>query len=239
MSGPALVCEGLTRRFGVNGTATVALRGVSFALAPGEVALLVGPSGSGKTTLLSIAGGLLAASAGRVLLEGRDLTPLSPGERRVAVRGRVGFVFQRFLLLPELTTLDNVALGLRLAGLAWADAFARARALLEQLGLGHRFASFPATLSAGEQQRAAIARAVGFGPRLVLADEPTGSLDWSAGQAVVDLLVQLARARGAAVLIATHDDRLFPFATRLLQLRDGTLVADEAGTERTDRSFKR
>lgn len=228
MSDVVLRCEGLTKRFGLNGTGTFALRNVYLSVSEGEIVALVGPSGSGKTTLLSIAGGLLGASAGRIWLAGTEISTLEPTRRRAATRGLVGFVFQRSILLPELTALENVTVGLHLSGLAWKDASKRAATLLERLGLGHRLHCRPEVLSTGEQQRAAIARALGFSPRLLLADEPTASLDWRSGRGALSAMVELAREHSTAVVIATHDERVLPFATRLARLDDAVLVEDRA-----------
>jgi putative ABC transport system ATP-binding protein len=223
----ALVTDRLTRCYGPADRTTAVLRDVSCAVAPGEVVALLGPSGSGKTTFLSIAGGLLAPTAGRIWIGNVELSGLEPGARRAAVRGRVGFVFQRFLLLPELTALENAMLGFLLAAMEPGAAITRARDLLERLGLGEQLDAYPATLSAGEQQRVAVARAVGCRPALVLADEPTGSLDWPTGRAVVAALRELAVEHGSAVVIATHDDRVRDAAHRVLTLSDGSLSEAE------------
>jgi ABC-type lipoprotein export system ATPase subunit len=140
----------------------------------------------------------------------------------------LGYIFQRGLLLPELTALENVVLGLSLAGLPARRAERRARQLLARLGLGDRLGARPAELSGGEQQRVAIARAVGAGPDLLLADEPTASLDWTAGRAALEAMIELAREGGSAVLLATHDERVMSVGTRLLRLADGALLEDRA-----------
>lgn len=225
MTRVVLTLDGLSRRFSGAGGRLV-LRQVTLTVREGEIVALIGPSGSGKTTLLSIAGGLLAPSRGRVGVDGVALAHLDPAGRRAALRGRVGFVFQRFLLLPELTALENAALGGRLGGLPVAAAVRSARELLGRLGLGARLADFPETLSAGEQQRVAVARALAAGPALVLADEPTASLDWPTADRVLEALRGLVAVRRTGVLVATHDSRVAAAADRVLTLRDGALQPD-------------
>lgn len=222
MTRTVLAMDGLSRRF-VGAESRLVLRQVTLTVREGEIVALIGPSGSGKTTLLSIAGGLLAPSAGRVSVDGLELADRTPAKRREVLRGRVGFVFQRFLLLPELTALENAALGGRLGGMRVAAAVRSARDLLTRLGLGARLSDFPDTLSAGEQQRVAVARALTAGPALVLADEATASLDWPTAEQVLGALRGLAAGRRTGVLIATHDPRVAAAADRVLTLQDGVL----------------
>ena len=225
--GPAaLRLEAVTRVYGSGATAVRAVDSASLELAPSDVVAIVGPSGSGKTTLLQLAGGIDRPTDGRVVIAGQDVAALNDNALTELRRKRIGFVFQFFNLVPALSAEDNVALPLRLDGVERREARERSRALLTQVGLGERLEHRPSTLSGGEQQRVAIARALVGEPQLVLADEPTGNLDGSAGEQVVRLLVEAARERGAAVLIVTHDDRVLPHVDRVLRMADGRL-ADE------------
>jgi putative ABC transport system ATP-binding protein len=205
------------------------LRGVSLEVREGERVLLQGPSGSGKTTLLAVAAGLLTPSVGEVAVGGRSLPGLSPSARCRLRAESVGFVFQRANLLSGLSVLENVVLAGRLAGIPGREAGARARDLLERLGLGGLLSRFPRELSGGEEQRVAVARALVHRPAVVLADEPTGNLDRDAGQAVAQVLVEMVASTGGAVVVATHDERLAPLATRRIRLQDGRLYDDGPG----------
>jgi predicted ABC-type transport system involved in lysophospholipase L1 biosynthesis ATPase subunit len=186
---------------------------------------LVGPSGSGKSTLLHLAGGLDVPDAGTVRLDGRDLSGLSVAERARLRRRDVGFVFQFFHLLPSLTVAENVELPLLLDGRRGRAARATAEAVLERVGVAHRAAHLPGELSGGEMQRAAIARALVGGPRLVLADEPTGNLDSATGRAVLDLLSSLVREAGTTLVMVTHDEAAAERTGRVVRLLDGRLVS--------------
>lgn len=205
------------------------LKGVSLAVREGEALGLVGPSGSGKSTLLMTMAGLERPDAGKVLVAGEDLARM--GEDALArFRGRrVGIVFQSFHLVPTMTALENVALPLEFAGRA--DAFARAEAELAAVGLGQRLHHYPAQLSGGEQQRVAIARALAPDPAILVADEPTGNLDGATGEAIVRLLFDLKRDRGATLILVTHDPDLAERCDRVVRLRDGRIVADNPGTK--------
>lgn len=216
-----MLVEEVTRRFGSGATEVVAVKGVSLAVAPGEVVLIMGPSGSGKTTLLSMIGGLLKPSAGRIQIGQDDLTRLD--ERRLpAVRlRRIGFIFQDFNLLSALSCLDNVALVGQLAGLSRKAARQRARQLLEQLGMGHRLNFLPEKLSGGEKQRMAIARALINEPDIILADEPTANLDSHHGHETMRLLRRIAKEENRSVIIVSHDQRIKAIADRVLWLEDG------------------
>ncbi|HSB62988.1 MAG TPA: ABC transporter ATP-binding protein [Thermoanaerobaculia bacterium] len=223
-----LELRGVSKTRGEGPRATQALEQVSLALAKGELVLLEGPSGSGKTTLLSLAAGLLTPDAGVVLLRGIPVNARDQRACRVRRRRDIGFVFQRPSLLAGLSIRENVLLAATLAGFSRDGASAEATRLLEDLGLSRLAERLPAELSGGEEQRAAVARALVHRPAVVLADEPTGSLDAAAGRAVAESLATLARARGAAVLVATHDDRLGRFACRRLRLLDGRLQREKA-----------
>lgn len=201
-----------------------ALRGVSLEVDSGERVLLQGPSGSGKTTLLAVAAGILTPRQGDVLLAGRSLPRLPRSERSQLRAAYVGFVFQRANLLSGLTVLENVVLAGRLVGLSGHDAAGRARDLLDRLGVGQLLNRYPRELSGGEEQRVAVARALVHRPPVVLADEPTGSLDRDAGLSVARAIEELSMSTGSAVLLATHDRRLASFATRRVRLQDGQPV---------------
>jgi len=190
---------------------------------PGEAVAIVGASGSGKSTLLALLAGLDTPTAGTVELDGASLFELDE-DARAELRGRaVGFVFQSFQLLPSLTALENVMLPLELAGRA--DAEATAREILARVGLGERLHHYPKHLSGGEQQRVALARAFVVRPKLLLADEPTGSLDAQAGEAVIELLFQLNREAGTTLVMVTHDEQLAQRCTRTVRLAAGRIVA--------------
>ena len=198
------------------------LQPLDLAIASGERCAIVGPSGSGKTTLLALLAGLDLPSAGRLWLTDQELTALDEDARATLRRQHVGFVFQNFQLLDNLTALDNVALPLELRG--DRDARARARDMLARVGLAERAHHYPPTLSGGEQQRVALARAFVGRPQVLFADEPTGSLDRASAQAVQTLMFELNRAAGTTLVIVTHDEALAAHADRRLQLTAGRLT---------------
>jgi putative ABC transport system ATP-binding protein len=199
------------------------LRGLDLEVAKGETVGVVGPSGSGKSTMMMIIAGLEQPSAGRVEVAGRELTRLGEDALARFRRARIGIVFQAFHLIPTMTALENVAVPLEFAGRA--DAFARARAALESVGLGARLAHYPGQLSGGEQQRVALARAFVVEPLLLLADEPTGNLDGETGRQVIDLMFDLAARRGTTLMLITHDPNLAARCRRLIRLVDGRILA--------------
>jgi ABC-type lipoprotein export system ATPase subunit/ABC-type lipoprotein release transport system permease subunit len=213
----------------------VALDGVSIEIAPGEFVAITGPSGGGKSTLLALLGGLDRPSSGTVYAAGAPLDQLSQGALDDYRLQRVGTIFQTFNLVPSLSALDNVALPLALAGVSPSERRRRGRLLLELVGLGHRAGFRPGRLAGGEQQRVAVARALANRPGLVLADEPTGNLDTSRGEAVMNLLEDLNR-RGATVVLVTHDPELARRAQRAIHLRDGRVVSDSGNQRRTGRA---
>jgi putative ABC transport system ATP-binding protein len=225
---PVLQLESVTRLYGSGATTVRALDDVSLTLRRSEVVALVGPSGSGKTTLLQLAGAVDHPTAGHVLHGGLDLAALKPGELTTLRRRQIGFVFQLFNLVPGLNARDNVALVARLDGVSRARARESSLELLDLVGLAHRSGHLPSELSGGEQQRVAIARALVNRPSLILADEPTGSLDRSAGQRVVDLLMRAAVDRQASLLLVTHDSQLMSHADRVLAIADGRLQRQAA-----------
>ncbi|HUC65605.1 MAG TPA: ATP-binding cassette domain-containing protein [Stellaceae bacterium] len=204
------------------------LRGASLNIAAGERVSLIGPSGSGKSTLMMVTGGLERPSRGRVVVAGTDLAALDEDALARFRRATIGIVFQSFHLIPAMTALENVAIPLELAGRA--DAFAAARDGLAAVGLEHRVLHYPGQLSGGEQQRVALARAFAAGPKLLLADEPTGNLDIATGRHVIDLLFALSAERGTTLLLITHDRDLARRCDRVVHMADGRIVeSDEAG----------
>ena len=225
---PVLRAQGLRKRFGDGDSAVDAVRGVSLELAAGEFVAVVGPSGCGKSTLLHLCGGMDRPTAGTVVVDGVDLVGLDDDALTALRRERVGFVFQFFNLLPTLTLAENIALPLLLAGKSSRHSMNRAREWAGRVGLGHRLGHYPARVSGGELQRAALARALVHGPALVIADEPTGNLDTDNGRRVLELLQALNRETGAAVLLATHDPALAGAADRLIRMRDGAEVPEMA-----------
>jgi putative ABC transport system ATP-binding protein len=217
----AIVVENLSRRVrDADGWLTI-LDDLNFEIEAGATVAIVGASGSGKSTLLGLLAGLDLASSGRVLAFGESILELDEDARAAWRAANLGFVFQSFQLLPQMTALENVMLPLELAG--DRQAMARARGLLERVGLGDRLGHYPRTLSGGEQQRVAIARAFAPRPRLLFADEPTGSLDAATGERVIELLFELNREAGATLLLVTHDEGLAARCSRRLALAGGRL----------------
>jgi lipoprotein-releasing system ATP-binding protein len=223
MSKPALVIRGLTRSYVAGERTLEVLKGIDLEVRPGELVGLVGPSGSGKSSLLHAAGLLEHPTAGTIIVNGADCSTLSDRARTRIRLNEIGFVYQFHHLLPELSALDNVALPLMIAGKSRREGEARARGLLTDLGLAERLTHQPARLSGGEQQRVAVARALANSPRLLLCDEPTGNLDPTTSRAVFQGLHDLARQRGVAALVATHNFELTSFMDRVLALKDGRL----------------
>jgi len=211
----------VSKRFGDGETGVLAVRGVSLAVAPGEIVLIMGPSGSGKTTLLSMMGALLKPTGGSIHLDGTEISGLSEGRLPDLRLGQFGFIFQDFNLLSALSVIENVAIVAELAGLSGSAARRRAHALLTDLGLGARLEFLPEKLSGGEKQRVAIARALVNDPSLILADEPTANLDSKIGHEIMRLLRRIAKEQGRSVLIVSHDQRIRDIADRVLWLEDG------------------
>jgi putative ABC transport system ATP-binding protein len=215
--------RGLTKNYGGGKLTVEALRGVELDVREGEFVAIMGPSGSGKSTLLHILGGVETPTAGSVVLEGQDLATMDDTQRTLTRRRRIGFVFQKINLLPTLTALENVALPLLLDGAGASDASQRAAELLAQVGVANRGGHFPSTMSGGEQQRVAIARALVIHPALVLADEPTGSLDSDNGQQITQLLRALVDDQRQTVVMVTHDPTVAAKADRIVHVRDGRI----------------
>ena len=220
--------RGAKRFFQRGGVVIEAVGGVDLQIGAGEFVALEGPSGSGKTTLLQLLGTLDRPSSGTVTFEGRDLGALGDGELAELRLNAFGFVFQQFNLIPTLTALENVEAGLAPVGVGSAELRSRAAAALDEVGLSDRASHLPSHLSGGEQQRVGIARALVVGPRVILADEPTGNLDSATGADVIELLAGLATRHGATVIVATHDTELASRAPRRLAMRDGRLVGTAA-----------
>lgn len=206
-----------------------ALRGISLALAGGELTLLIGPSGSGKTTLLSILGCVLSPTSGTVRICGQSTAHMQPEDMAKIRRDHVGFVFQSYNLFPTLTAADNVRLALDVRGEPSGSAIARTKNAMATVGLAHKMKSFPRQLSGGEQQRVAIARAIVGNPSAILADEPTSALDGENGEAIMKVLAQIAKDQGRAVLVVSHDPRVLPSANRIVQIEDGRIISEEVG----------
>jgi putative ABC transport system ATP-binding protein len=201
-----------------------AVDGVDLEVQPGEFVVIAGPSGSGKTTLLQLLGALDRPSGGRVEFEGRDLARMGDGELAALRRDTLGFIFQQFNLIPTLTAQQNVEAALAPRKFKAAERRRRAAALLERVGLQPRAAHLPSQLSGGEQQRVAIARALANGPRVLLADEPTGNLDTATGEDIVALLTRLSADEGLSVILITHDPTIAEAAGRVVRMRDGRVL---------------
>ena len=214
---------GLSRDYAMNGRPVHALRGVSLTVETGEYVAIAGPSGSGKSTLLHILGGIDPPSSGAVTLEGRRLDRLSDRELTRLRLTRIGFVFQRFHLLPVLTAIENVELPMAEAGVGRRERRDRARELLDYVGLGDRGGHRATQLSGGEMQRVAVARALANRPALLLADEPTGELDQETGEEILALFRRINRD-GATLVVVTHDERLAAEASRVIHMQDGRIV---------------
>jgi putative ABC transport system ATP-binding protein len=220
---PAITAVDVTRTYQLDGVSVEALRGVSLTVAPTDYVAIVGTSGSGKSTLMHLLGGLDRPSSGTLTIGGRDVSALSPADMSRLRNETIGFVFQSFHLLARTTARDNVALPLVYRGAGRRERRARAAAMLDRVGLGHRLDHRPNQMSGGEQQRVAIARALVTGPSVLLADEPTGNLDSATGASVLELLESL-NADGVAVVLVTHDREVAARAHRQIVMRDGLIV---------------
>jgi len=220
---PAVHCVGIVKTFGTGAGCVQALRGVDLDVRAGELLMLVGPSGCGKTTLISVIAGILDHEGGDCLLFGQDVRQLTE-KARTAYRGKnVGFVFQAFNLVPALTAAENAAIPLLINGIGAEEALDRAVKCLRQVGLEGKENFLPGQLSGGQQQRVAIARALVHNPRLVVCDEPTSALDHQTGKQVMDVLRSLAVTGDRALIIVTHDARIFEFADRIAKMDDGRI----------------
>jgi putative ABC transport system ATP-binding protein len=232
----AVRCRSLTKAFGDGDARVMALRGVDMDVYAGQMTLLVGESGCGKTTLISVIAGLLEPTEGTVGVLGEDLQKLR-GSRLVNFRGKnIGFVFQQYNLLPALNAAENAAVPLLIAGVRRQEAVARATKILDAVGMGSRAWSLPSQLSGGQQQRVAIARALVHEPKLLVCDEPTAALDAQSGKTVMELLRRVAVQPGRAVIVVTHDSRVFGFGDRIAHMSDGRVIRVEtpARADNTD-----
>lgn len=223
----AVVCEGISMAFPSGAGMQPVLHDVSVEVQPGQLTLLVGPSGCGKTTLISIMTSILTPTKGRVRVWGTDVTHLKGAAQVLFRRREIGFIFQQYSLLPSLTAAENAALPLIAEGMAYDKAVRAGAAVLEQVGVGQLAVRLPSQLSGGQQQRVAIARALVHKPRLIVCDEPTAALDEESGRKVMDILRSAAAEKNRAVLVVTHDNRIFSYADRLIRMNDGRISSIE------------
>jgi putative ABC transport system ATP-binding protein len=222
----AVIARDIEMAFGSNGLKTQVLFDVDLEVASGELTMLVGPSGCGKTTLLSILSGTLKPTGGEVEVMGNVITRMKDSEKVILRRRRIGFIFQQYNLLPALTAAENAAMALVADGMPLKVAAEKARVVLETLGMGPHADKLPRQLSGGQQQRVAIARAIVHEPDLVVCDEPTAALDAETGRQVMELLKDAAGGPGRAVLVVTHDNRIYRYADRIVAMEDGRIVGD-------------
>jgi putative ABC transport system ATP-binding protein len=220
----AVRCEKLVKIYDAGGQKVVALNGIDLTIKLGELMMLVGPSGCGKTTLISVIAGILDQDSGVCELFGENVNAMRSKDKLQFRAKNIGFVFQAFNLLPSLNAAENVSIPLIINGVKRAEAERKAIKVLEQVGLGDRWKSYPSQLSGGQQQRVAIARALVHSPRLIVCDEPTSALDHVSGHNVMNLLKEVALQHDRALVIVTHDARIFEFADRIAQMDDGHVV---------------
>ncbi len=222
----AVEARNIEMAFGSSGLLTQVLFDVDLKIALGELTMLVGPSGCGKTTLLSILSGTLKPTGGEVVVMGHPITQMKDSEKVILRRRRIGFIFQQYNLLPSLTAAENAAMALIADGMPLKPAAEKAKRVLETLGMQAHSDKLPRQLSGGQQQRVAIARAIVHEPDLVVCDEPTAALDAETGRQVMGLLKQAASGPGRAVLVVTHDNRIYNYADRIVTMEDGRIVGD-------------
>lgn len=223
----AVYCNGLTKSYITGPTKVMALRGVNMEVRMGELLMLVGPSGCGKTTLISVVAGILDHDQGECLVFQQDFRAMAQ-TKKTRYRGlNIGFVFQAYNLLPTLTAKENVSVPLLILGTSRSDAEYRAEEILVQVGLEDQLHSMPSQLSGGQQQRVAIARALVHQPKLIVCDEPTSALDAETGQLVLEILRKTALSEDRALIIVTHDNRIFNFADRIASMEDGRIITVE------------
>src|SRR5262245_8480962 len=220
----AVHCRELTKTYGTGDARVLALRGIDLDVRRGELLMVAGPSGCGKTTLISILAAILEPDSGVCEVLGHDWQRLSQNERAHFRCVAIGFVFQLFNLLPALTAVENVAIPLLINGLSRGHAEDRAKEALEAVGLGARLSALPAQLSGGQQQRVAIARALVHDPKLIVCDEPTSNLDNETGHSIMEILRGVAKSRDRALIVVTHDVRIYDFADRIARMDDGKIV---------------
>ncbi len=222
--GLAVSLQGVNKSFGMGNTYLPVLKDINLDVRRGELMLLVGPSGCGKTTLLSVMAGILDVDNGVVDVFGARVDKLSQSKKTRFRQANIGFIFQQFNLIPTLTATENVAVPLIIAGQPYRAALERARHYLSLVGLGERLEHFPPQLSGGQQQRVAIARALVAEPRLVVCDEPTAALDSSTGQLVMEMFRNVALSAERAIVVVTHDNRIFSYGDRIAEMLDGRIV---------------
>jgi putative ABC transport system ATP-binding protein len=225
----AVRCRGVTKTYGTGDAKVMALRGIDLDVRRGELLMLVGPSGCGKTTLISVIAAILDQDSGNCEVLGRDLKSMGQKERTCFRGVSIGFVFQFFNLLPALNAVENVSVPLLINGESRKTAESRARETLVEVELGTRLSALPAQLSAGQQQRLAIARALVHHPKLIVCDEPTSNLDHETGRSVMNILRGVARSPDRALIVVTHDPRIFAFADRIAHMDDGKIIEVVAG----------
>jgi putative ABC transport system ATP-binding protein len=226
-NGTAVSLRGVTKSYGTGTSRVQALRGVDLDVRLGELLMLVGPSGCGKTTLISVVAAILEHDDGEIVVFDRSLKAMSPAEKTRFRGTNIGFVFQAYNLIPTISVTENVAIPLLILGSRRADAMARAAEMLAAVGLGDKLEVYPAQLSGGQQQRVAIARALVNNPRLIVCDEPTSALDGDTGRLVMDVLRKNALSEDRALIIVTHDNRVFNFADRIARMVDGRIILVE------------
>jgi putative ABC transport system ATP-binding protein len=220
----AVRCRAVTKEYGAGDASVMALRGIDLDVRHGELLMVVGPSGCGKTTLISVIAGILDQDSGQCEVLGRDLKQMDKSER-ARFRGlSIGFIFQLFNLLPALSAVENVSVPLLINGMSRKDAETRAQEVLETVSLGSRLDALPGKLSGGQQQRVAIARAMVHGPKLIVCDEPTSNLDHETGHSIMKLLRDAAKSPERALIVVTHDPRIFEFADRIARMDDGKII---------------
>ena len=219
----AVHCSGITKSFPAGDGMVEVLHGIDFEVPAGELTMLVGPSGCGKTTLISIIAGILTPTSGEVEICGSPITRMTDAAKVAFRRANVGFIFQQYNLLPALTAAENAAIPLVAAGIPMARATGSAAAILERIGMSAHLGKLPSQLSGGQQQRVAIARALVHAPRLIVCDEPTAALDAESGQTVLEILKDAALTSDRAVIVVTHDTRIYAFADRIASMEDGRI----------------
>ncbi len=222
----------VNKNFGLGNTFVKVLKDVNFQIRCGELTLLVGPSGCGKTTLLSVLAGILDVTDGEVEVFGTRIDTLNQSQKTDFRRRNIGFIFQQFNLVPQLTAAENVAVPLLISRHNYSAAIQRAKKYLELVGLADRTTFYPSQLSGGQQQRVAIARALIAEPRLIVCDEPTASLDGDTGHLIMELFRQTALKQERAIVVVTHDSRIFPYGDRIAEMLDGSITSIHENTER-------
>lgn len=221
----AVKCMGLKKTYGKGVSAVEALRGIDLEVPAGHLMMLVGPSGSGKTTLISVIAGILDQTSGQCLVFDQDLEKMKPRQKTHFRGETIGFVFQAFNLIPTLSAAENTAIPLLIFGMKWNDAIEKAKEILKKVGFDERMiGSFPQDLSGGQQQRVAIARAMIHNPRLIVCDEPTSALDHETGHSIMELLRKITLQQNRALIVVTHDSRIFGFADRIAKMDDGHIT---------------